>query len=118
MEFSAYSEKWKLSKCGIQPSELLRLVLQACSERLPPDALGHAKAFVEFTGGRAFAFSTLTPAGVTIRNEGHYAGGVCEMGITLVFMGLPQPLLRDALLGAADKAYGQSGGILIERMEV
>jgi len=117
MDFSTYSEKWKFHECKVQPSELLRLLLQACSRRLPPDALGHAKAFAEFTGGRAFASTTLTPADVTIRNEGQYEGGVCEMGVTLIFMGLPRPLLQDVLIEAADEVFRQSGCVMIKRTE-
>lgn len=119
MEFSTYSEKWKLSDCGsVQPSELLHLVLQACSRRLPPDALGHAKAYAEFAGGRSFAFSTVTPAGVTLRNEGHFAGGDCDIGITLIFLGIPRQLLRSILFGAADEACRQYDNLLIEKEEV
>jgi hypothetical protein len=119
MEFSTYSEKWKLSECWIQPSALLRFILEACSRRLPPDSLGHAKAFAEFEGGRSFASCTLTPSGVSLRSEGHYEGGACDVGITLVFMGLTRPFLRDVLSGAAnEEVLKQVGCVLIERMEV
>jgi len=118
MEFSTCSEKWTLNDCRIQPSELLRLVLQACCQRLPPDALGHAKAYAEYLGGQSFASSTVTPAGVTLRDEGHYEGGAFEIGITLIFMDLPVSLLEKVLLEAADEACGQSGCLIIERKEV
>ncbi|MEJ2685282.1 MAG: hypothetical protein P8Z71_12925 [Candidatus Sulfobium sp.] len=119
MEFSTYSEKWKLSECGVQPYALLRFVLEACSRRLPPDALGHAKAFAEFTGGRVFASSTLTPFGVSLRSEGYYEGGACDVGITLVFMGLTMQFLKDVLSGAAnEEVLKQAGCVIIERMEV
>jgi hypothetical protein len=119
MEFSTYSEKWKLRGCGVQPSELLRLVLDACSRRLPSDTLGHAKAVAEFAGGRSFASCTLTPAGVSLRSEGHYEGGPYDLGITLIFMGLPQPFLKDVLSAANEEVLKQeSGCALIERVEV
>lgn len=119
MEFSTYSERWKLSECGLQPYALLRFVLEACSRRLPQDTLGHAKAFAEFAGGRSFASSTLIPAGVSVRSEGHYEGGACDVGITLVFMGLTRPFLKDVLSGAAnEEALREAGCILIQRTEV
>ena len=119
MEFSTYSEKWRVSECGLQPYALLRFVLDACSRRLPPDTLGHAKAFAEFAGGRCFASSTLTPSGVSVTNEGHFEGGPCDVGITLVFMGLARPFLKDVLSRAAgEKALKDAGCILIERVEV
>lgn len=119
MEFSTYSERWKVGECGIQPYALLRFVLEACSRRLPPETLGHAKAFAEFAGGRSFASCTLTPSGVSLRSEGHYKGGPCDLGITLIFMGLPRPFLKDVLSGAANEAaLREAGCLLIERVEV
>ena len=119
MEFSTYSERWKVSACGIQPYALLRFVLEACSRRLPPETLGHAKAFAEFAGGRSFASSTLTPTGVSLRSEGHYEGGPCDVGITLVFMGLTRQFLKHVLSGAANEAALKDAGcVLIERVEV
>ncbi|MEJ2696480.1 MAG: hypothetical protein P8013_07505 [Candidatus Sulfobium sp.] len=119
MQFSTYSEEWKLNECGVSPSELLRLVLDACSHRLPQDTLGHAKAFAEFSGGRCFASSTLTPSGVFLRNEGHYEGGVCNVGITLVFMGLTRQFLKDILSAVADGGMlKEAGCVLNERREV
>ncbi|MFO0754763.1 MAG: hypothetical protein U0411_15725 [Thermodesulfovibrionales bacterium] len=80
--------------------------------------MGHAKAFAEFSGGRAFASSTLTPAEVSLRSEGHYEGDVCDLGITLIFTGLPRTLLKDVFSEAVDDVLRQIGCLLIERAEV
>jgi hypothetical protein len=66
-------------------------------KRLPDTALGHAKGYVEFQDGTAFASSTVVPPQIDVKCTGEYKGGDMNIHLTLIFVGIEEDVLKTAL---------------------
>lgn len=116
MEFTSYCGKWEVLCSAANPEEFATVLIQACKRRLPPEALGHIKAIVEFSGGSIFASSTIIPPEITVQVQGSYGGGGMMVHGALIFMGLSGALLKDVLSLSILEA-GQSMGCTIKEIK-
>jgi hypothetical protein len=97
MNFSSASQEWVVSNGAFEPQVLITIFLQSVARRLPKDALGHAKLYVEFDRGTAFGSATLVPDELNIRMAGEFSPGDMRIGATLIFGDLEQQILLTAL---------------------
>ncbi len=118
MEFASHSKKWVVRVYPGSPEQVIKSLIDACARRFPSDALGHAKAFIEFGGGSIFASSTITSQEITIRTEGNYRGGDMILSVTLIFMGLTVEFLKEVLSQAVAEVCEDLGCTLEESREV
>jgi hypothetical protein len=118
MEFASNSKKWEVSAYPGSPEKLIRALLTDCAGHLPPDALGHLKAFIEFSGGSIFGSSTLTTPEITLRSDGSYSGGNMVLSVTLIFMDLKAEFLNKVLSKAVNEVCENLGCKFKEIMEV
>ena len=118
MEFASNSKKWEVHAYSGSPEKLIRSLLNNCARHLPLDALGHLKAFMEFSGGSIFGSSTLTPPEITLRSDGSYSGGNMVLSVTLIFMDLKTEFLSNLLNKALDEVCENMGCKFKEIMEV
>jgi hypothetical protein len=116
MEYVSASRRWKIKGAKNPLEDLVKPLMNAIIEKLPSDALGHAKFYLEYEGGALFASSTLIPPELNTRHTGEYRGGDIVANVTLIFGDLEQDLISDVLL-AARRELESTGLCTVEEVE-